>query len=785
MKLRFLLSIILLFAALAYADTGVVIPNDKAQPDAAILSLAEMQVDIRIDNGDARVWIRQIFLNHTGRIEEGNYLFALPSRTNVSDFAVWDGPVRIPAVILERRRAEDIYADLKAQAIDPGLLEQGERGEEDARRNSVFSAHIVPIQPWGTKRLEIEYHQAIPVESFKSYFVLPLHPDAYQVQAAGHLRIHFELHSAQAIQDFSAASKLFPLKLSKQDEHTVEGDYEGSNVALSEDFATTWKINAASANRLDVITYRNPKSDQPAPDEMAPVPSENEPGFFQAAALLAPPSAMATASQKPRNVVVLFDSSLSMQWEKLERSYAVMAKLLHSLGSQDHFSLILFNSQAQSFSPMPIAADRVSVDKAIEFVRASHLRGGTNLQQALKTGLAQCILPGSTLVLISDGGADNGLIQSGKLSSWYVAQWSALPVERRPRTDIFAVGDDANLPLMRMLSRNRGVLESVLSTEPVDYKLDAFLSEVGRSPVESLELSEDPTSAVKLVYPLDDAVFSGAVASWVGEYETPRQNVRMNVHGAYAGQPFDLKSSVNLPAESFEHPELPRLWAGARVQALLEQIERDGETQAAVDEVIRLARKYKFVTPYTSFLAVPRALLRPRVIRPGDPVLRVRTDPSIVSVIALFPFGLTKPLRYLSDEDIWQTRFLAPTDMKDGVYSVRLILRDRAGHAYQEAKTFVIASTPPVVHVRLEQHRVRAGGAIQLRVSASQSTRSLTARLQDMAPVSLRWNPSAGASTGAMSIPADLPPGEYSLTVTAEDIAHNMGSEEVRVEVVP
>jgi Ca-activated chloride channel family protein len=182
---------------------------------------------------------------------------------------------------------------------------------------------------------------------------------------------------------------------------------------------------------------------------------------------------------------------------------------------------------------------------------------------------------------------------------------------------------------------------------------------------------------------------------------------------------------------------------------------------------------------------VPRALLRPRVIRPGDPVLRVKTDPSIVSVIALFPFGLTKPLRYLPDEDVWQTRFLAPSDMQDGVYSVRLILRDKAGHAYRESKTFVIASTSPTVRVRLNQNRFRRGDIISLRVSASQSTRTLSARLEGLAPVSLRWNPSAAASTGQLLIPPDLPAGSYTLTVTAEDIAHNLGTEEVRIEVVP
>ena len=149
----------------AHADTGVLVPTDKQAPDPSILSLTTMDVEIHVDNGDARVWIRQVFTNHTASPQEGNYLFALPGGTTVSDFAVWDGPVRIPAVILERKRAKALYDELKSQAIDPGLLEQGERTEDDARRNSVFSVHIVPIPAYGTKRLEIEYHEHIPVLS--------------------------------------------------------------------------------------------------------------------------------------------------------------------------------------------------------------------------------------------------------------------------------------------------------------------------------------------------------------------------------------------------------------------------------------------------------------------------------------------------------------------------------------------------------------------------------------------------------------------------------------------
>jgi Ca-activated chloride channel family protein len=163
----------------------------------------------------------------------------------------------------------------------------------------------------------------------------------------------------------------------------------------------------------------------------------------------------------------------------------------------------------------------------------------------------------------------------------------------------------------------------------------------------------------------------------------------------------------------------------------------------------------------------------------------VKTDPDIVSVVALFPFGLVKQLRFLKDEDIWQTRFLAPADMADGSYQVRLVLRDRDGHIYREAKTFVIASKPPVVRVNLAKARYRPGETVEMRVSASRTTRTVMARLYGAAPVHLYWNPGAETNTGKIVVPLFLPAGKYNLTVTAEDFAHNIGTEEVPLEVVP
>jgi Ca-activated chloride channel family protein len=386
-------------------------------------------------------------------------------------------------------------------------------------------------------------------------------------------------------------------------------------------------------------------------------------------------------------------------------------------------------------------------------------------------------------MLITDGGATEGILHNGRLAEWYAAQCRKRPPAQRLHTLVLGIGDDANLPLLRMLASNNGYFDWVRSTEPIEFKLNAFLDKIGQDPLKNLSLAVAPASNVDLVYPLEAARFAGSMATWAGQYKRPLTPVTFTVTGIRDGQTLRVARAVPLPATGVEHPELPRTWAKARVDALLEKIARDGEDRATIDEIIRLSKKYKFVTPYTSFLAVPRALLRPRVIRPGDPVLRLKADESIVSVIALFPFGLTKPLRYLKEEDTWQTRFLAPVDMADGEYEVRLILRDRDGHVYRESKSFVIASKTPVLRARPEKARVHAGEIVRIRAQVSGNARTVTARLYGAMPAALRWNSAAKANTGEIVVPAYLPPGEYTVHVTAEDIAHNVGSQEVALEV--
>ncbi|MBV9267093.1 MAG: VWA domain-containing protein [Acidobacteriaceae bacterium] len=772
MTRAFLLCCLINFAAIvAQCETGVIIPTGHDGPDPSILSIESMDVNAVIDNGHATVFIKEVFCSRSEYVLEGTYSLALPDDAAVSDFAVWDGLTRIPGVILERKRAAELYQQIRNQNIDPGLLESSEVTESNApgraQHSTAFGVKIVPIPAFGYKRIEAAYRQNVRLVQLNSDFVFPLKASTAAPVRVGRLSIRVEVRSALPIAKFEDVGGRFGLKLEKQTPQLVVASTTQQDVPLSNDLEIKYSLSNDPSPRVTAFHDADPA----------------EPGYFETAALLQPPRTATGETAPPRSVIVLFDTSLSMQWDKLERSFQALEGVLRSLSPKETFNVIVFNSEAVSFGKEPRPATTEEIARSLDFVRGSRLRGGTNLESAFRSAFAQCG-PNSYVVLLSDGEATQGVIAPARIVTNIDRDWRVLPPERRPHLYTLAVGDDANARLMRRLAEHGGVFEQVNSTEPLDFKLSNFIHEIGLAPRSPVALTVSAQAETKDVYRLGQDSFPGSRASWVGEYTKPGVAQFSVASGAGATA---RKESVSfqLPAKDTQHEYLPATWARARVDALLEKIDREGEDKATIDEIIRLSRKYHFVTPYTSFLAAPRALLRPRLIRPGDPILRVRTDASIASVIAMFPFGLTKPLRYVAREDIWQTRFLAPDDLTDGAYTVQLILRDRDGHVYREHKTFLISSHAPIVRVTADSTRVHAGNSVLLHVQASATTRIITAQLYGAPPLSLRWSESEKANTGWLSIPANLPAGRYSVHVTAEDIAHNVSHQEMPLEVLP
>lgn len=765
------LNIFLIFS-LAAAQSGVLIPGGENKPNQKILSLAVMNVEITIDNGRAAVKIMQIFDNHTARVLEGKYVFALPQQSSISDFTVWDNDARIPGVMMERRRANRIYESIVRTPADPGIVQ----ATDETESASGFSAKIFPINAYGTKRLEMEYAEDLSIENLTSHFTFPLKPSYGETQTIGDFHLKIRVLNDFAFAPTANENSPYPLQISKNEPNEFAGEFRAQNIELKHDFSFDYRIDAPE-NALSIVAYRAPERISAYDLRDPQLADRATDGFFQANTIFA---ANPNAAKQPKRVVLLLDTSLSMYGDKLSRAVEAIDYFLHNLVPEDEFNLILFGDEAAVFSAKPITASAETVESALRFVKDSSLGGGTDLKNALEKAVAQAALFSAggdrQIVLISDA---NPTLQTTRTK-----EIENVLGDKSIKLFAFALGAGANENLLKTLTeKTRGYYDSARETEYIALKLKLFFDKIGASEISNLNLDSTDSKNLYDIYPSGESSYFGSGFSFVGRYKKA-QAQNFNVSASSGAKTINLSRETALPESDETHGFLPRVWARARVNALLQAMNREGEREDYISEIIRLSEKYKFVTPYTAFIAAPRALLRPRLIQPGDPVIRVKTDESIKSVFAVLPFGETLPLAFLESEKVWETRFLAPAEMSDGTYKCRLLLTDRNGKGYQEEKTFVVDSRAPKVKINLEKQIFRAGDEINLKVSADADTNRLTAKIYGAKPARILWSNSEKTNIGRLKIPENLASGKYVLTVSAEDFAHNQTTEETRIEVL-
>jgi Ca-activated chloride channel family protein len=764
------------------AQSGALIPvSVKNEPDSSILSLQVMKVDVMIDNQHAWVKVLQIFDSHTSQILEGKYLFALPPQSSIADFAVWDGDLRLPGVILEKRRANQIYSEIKSQMTDPGLLQQ----DDERGGTSAFSAKVFPIPAYGSKRVELEYTETLPVENLTSRFSFPLKPSFGPPQRVGELQINVQARSDSPISPLNFISTAYAMKTVKAGPNEQQYEFHARNVELKEDLSLDYTITLQQS-AMSWIAHRAPERITAYDLRDPRLAVTNPAGYFQARAIFN--ERFGVGDQTPRNVLLLLDTSLSMHGEKLARAVEAIDFFLHGLKPKDQFNLILFNDHVEPLLPTPLPATTENVERALGFVKNSMLGGGTDLSQALLKAveLASAFPIGErSVVLISDA---NPTLKSIGVKRITQAFDQANASDALPKTRLFAlaVGADANRSLLEELTRKcKGYFAEARETEDVSTQLKIIFARMGSPSIDGLQFAASDPKNFSHVYALQSSHgFDGSSAAFVGRYKKPAQNVEVKIEGRAADRPVVVSRRVALPELETAHNHLPRLWARARVDALIHEMDLNGEREDYISEIIRLSQKYKFVTPYTAFLAAPRSLLRPRVIQPGDPVIRVKTDASIKSVFAVLPFGETLPLKYLASEGVWQVRFFAPAWAPDGTYRCRLLMTDKQGNGYQEEKSFVIDSRAPRLKLDAQSQSVRAGDELMVRASADRDAMRIVAKMYGAQPIQLAWSEKEKMNVGRLRVPAGLASGRYTLTVSAEDFAHNQSSVEAQITVI-
>jgi Ca-activated chloride channel family protein len=569
MKMRLLLITITalglcLTSVVPAAADGVIIPD---RPDLAYLSIKYHRVQVDIEDQVATTHIDQVFVNDSNWTVEGTYLFPLPEEAAISEFVMWVDGKRVEGEVLTREKARQIYDDIVRRRRDPALLEYV--------GHDLFQASIFPIPPGDERRVEIEYTQVLPAEGGLVRYVYPLSTEQFSARPLEDASVSVSITSQEPIKAIYSPSH--PVAIDRDGDYQARAGWEDRDVVPDKDFALYYTVSQEDLG-VNLLSYKE----------------RGEDGFFML--LVAPKVEIDETQVVAKDVVLVLDTSGSMDGEKLEQAKDALLFILDNLNPEDRFNVVEFSTGVRTY------ADRLEPARqagdAAGWVRNITANGGTDINRAMLEALdtADRERP-AVIIFLTDGLPTEGVVETDLILN---------NVKQAARSNVrvftFGVGDDVNTLLLDTMARElRGASAYVRPGERIDEQVSAFYAKVSTPVLADIELTFRGARVDDMYpYPLPD-LFAGTQLVVVGRYRD--------------GGPatVTLEGTVNAKTQRFVYEDLtfddnggddfiPPLWATRKIGYLLNQIRLHGESQELVDEIVELSIRYGIITPYTSFL---------------------------------------------------------------------------------------------------------------------------------------------------------------------------------------
>jgi Ca-activated chloride channel family protein len=336
-------------------------------------------------------------------------------------------------------------------------------------------------------------------------------------------------------------------------------------------------------------------------------------GYFLVVA--SPTVTDAAKAALPRRVVIVFDRSGSMQGKKIEQAKNALRFALGRLRPHDTFNIVTFSDATERFAPLPVAATSDNRKRAEAFVDDIIADGGTNIDAALREGIAQFPERGSgnTLLFMTDG-----LPTVGNTNKDAIVKNALRENGRKARAFVFGVGYDVDVPFLDQVAQAlRGDADYVRPDEDIEVKVSRYVAKTSAPVLENLKLTVSGDGVnVGEIYPkpadLPD-LFAGSQLVLVGRYTGGGSAAgngapaRITLTGEASGKPQTYTLSARFPALDTSSEFLPRLWATRKIGYLMDDLrlrESAEAKQEIIQQIIALSREYGVLTPFTA-LFVP------------------------------------------------------------------------------------------------------------------------------------------------------------------------------------
>ncbi|QKK02585.1 MAG: marine proteobacterial sortase target protein [Pseudomonadota bacterium] len=563
-----------------------------AEESAAVEALAlSTDVTIEVTGSVANAEVTQRFFNDSGHWAEGRYRFPLPDGSAVERLEILVDDRLIAGEIRERESARSTYQRARDAGQAAGLVEQS--------GGNLFTTHIANIPPGQAVEVRIGFSLAVE----------------YRL---GEFRLHFPTTAAPRFRHHDGSRAAVDAELNRMTTPTGTAGLPQRPYALLVDLRPGIALSDVSSSHHDIrveqigsdwlieladgvdfsgrdfeLVWR-PENQRHASQAAF---AEHANGHEHLLLTLVPPPAF-DAADTAREVILIMDTSGSMQGEPIEQAREALLYALASLSTGDRFNVIRFSNAAETLYRQPVAFSERHLIEASQWVSALQAGGGTNILSPLAHALARPPQDGflRQVIFVTDGIVDN--------------ERDVLELADRDRGEsrLFAVGigHGVNATFLRRLGEvGRGSYTGIAVIGQIVDRMSELIVQLESPVIHDLELYW-PGQAT--VYPerLPD-LYVGQPLTVVARL--PQLAGDLVLRGISNGRPFEQVMAL----EAFRPAAgVAAQWGRARIEALERTRGQGADPDRVAQSILDTALDYGLVSSRTSLVAVDRTPARSR-----------------------------------------------------------------------------------------------------------------------------------------------------------------------------
>ncbi len=559
----------------------VKLPDGRNEP----LSVGYHKVSVEIRDQIARTTIEESFVNSTNGRLEGIFYFPLPEDASISGFGMWIGDNLVEADVVEKQRAREIYETILREKRDPGLLEW--------TSGNLFKARVFPIEAHSEKRVKIVYTQVLPLRANRYRYTYGLRSDLLRMKPVRELSLKVTVNSAIPLKAVTCPTHATRIE---HTEHSAQVEFAAQEYSPDRDFEVVCEVDSAQSDVV-VVPHRRGSDGYLLVQLTPPGPAGN----WQRELL---------PEGQPLDIVLLCDTSGSMDSEKRKQQAEFVATVLSSLGERDRFMLAATDVATAWVGKEPLPATAENVAKARDFLEHRVSLGWTNLDQAFDSAL-RTAPPHAQIVYIGDGivtAGDRDAAAFVRRLDKMLAERKAAQINDQMRPPEWTlhgvtVGNVNEATVMKGIAAvGHGSVRAISGDQTPQIVAREWLNEIAQPGLTDLKVEFRGVNVAAMYPERLPNLAAGMQQILVGRYLPQEQDQQgeVVVTGKRGAESVRYAAKINFKDAEGGNSFIPRLWARSHLDFLLEQ----GGSPTVRDDIIALSEEFHIITPYTSLLVL-------------------------------------------------------------------------------------------------------------------------------------------------------------------------------------